>query len=112
MKKISYYIDFLIDFANQNLKKVVIAAIIIVLGVSFIFSDYGIIEIIKNKFTKTELRSKIALETKLSDSLSIRIRKLEYDTLEIERLARELYGMVKPNEKLFIYKYKTKEEKE
>jgi cell division protein FtsB len=43
-------------------------------------------------------------EIKLKDSLNREIFLMEYDTNEIEKIAREKYGMIKPNEKVIILK--------
>ncbi|MFW6276782.1 MAG: FtsB family cell division protein [Bacteroidota bacterium] len=40
----------------------------------------------------------------MHDSLKQRIKMLQKDTSEIERVAREKYGMVKPGEKVYILK--------
>jgi cell division protein FtsB len=37
-----------------------------------------------------------------SDSLRRQVRILETDSTEIERLARERYGYIRPNEEVFI----------
>lgn len=67
-----------------------------------LFSNYGVItrlslmsETEKLEQTMTELRA-------TSDSLRRQVRILESDSTEIERLARERYGYIRPNEEVFI----------
>jgi len=72
-----------------------------------VFSDHGVLKRIKLESQKKELSQKIELEYKYKDSLNKVIKKLQNDTLEIERIAREKYGMVKPGEEVFIIKQKT-----
>ncbi len=110
IKKISRYIEKSIDFLNKNFRKILIYGAGGILLINFIFSDYGLIVMIKNYFTKKEVKAKIIKEDIMYDSLNTRINKLKFDTTEIERIARETYGMVKQNEKLYIYKEKKEDE--
>lgn len=100
----SKYIDKLTELISSNLKKVMIVTLAVVLLFTFVFSEYGIIRIVENKYSKNVVMGKIEKEKRKSDSLAARVKVLQYDTLEIERIARELYGMVKPSEKIYIYK--------
>lgn len=110
--KLSYYLDQALEFANKNLKKVVSLGILIFILYTFVFSDYGLIVYFKNKMIAKDLREEIQKEIQMRDSLNYRINQLKYDTLEIEKIARELYGMSKPNEKLYIYKNQSGEKNE
>lgn len=77
---------------------------------SFImFSDHGIIKRYNLESQKKEYAKKIELEYKNKDSLNRIIKKLRSDTLEIERIAREKYGMVKPGEEVYIIRKKKAE---
>lgn len=110
LKKITSFIEKSIAFFNANLRKIIIYGIMGLLLFNFIFSDYGLVKIIKNHIAKNNLQTKIIKQEKLYDSLSSRIEKLKFDTLEIERISRETYGMVKQNENIYIYKEKKKDE--
>lgn len=103
IKKISSIIEKIVIFTNKNLRKIIIYGIALFLFINFIFSDYGIIELISNNLKKKSIKTKIYQEEKHYDSLLKRVNELKYDTLEIERISRETYGMVKQNEKLYIY---------
>lgn len=83
-------------------RKVLLAALILVLGGIFIFGHRGLIkwyqlrQIGKAMETKNE-----SLENEIQD-LSARIRALEEgDSLELERMARH-WGMVRPGEEVYI----------
>lgn len=78
--------------------------------INFVFSEFGIINIISLKMERSDLRSKILQEKHKRDSLRSRIQCLEQDSTEIERLAREYYGMLKPGESLYLYKDTLKSE--
>ncbi len=67
----------------------------------FMFSDHGIYTRFSLESKKTELYESISQEQKNADSLQKIIKKLRTDTLEIERIAREKYGMIKPGEEVF-----------
>ena len=92
-------------------KRVIIAGsiVIIVLGL-FLFSKHGLITRIQLENQKKEIQQKIKNEKRISDSLKNVIRSLRYDTLEIEREAREKYGMVKPGEEKYFIKSENTEE--
>jgi cell division protein DivIC len=51
---------------------------------------------------KTELKEKISKAKKETDSLKHRIDELKTNELEIERVAREKYGMKKKGETIYI----------
>jgi len=65
-------------------------------------SDYGFITRLQLEQRKSELTDSIQSARTNVDSLFVRSKKLRYDTLEIERLAREKYGLARPGEQVFI----------
>jgi cell division protein FtsB len=77
-----------------------------------IFSPSGVINriILTNK--KAELLQKIESENRTRDSLDKQIKKIVKDTTEIEKIAREKYGMKFPGEKIYIVPAKKKTPKE
>ena len=79
---------------------VVISAVLFYL----LFSSHGIVQRISLEYKLTELKEQLSNERKIKDSLQNKIRKLRYDTLEIERAAREKFGMVKDGEKVYYIK--------
>jgi len=59
---------------------------------------------------RSTLKENITGEKLINDSLKKRIEFLKTDSLEIERIAREYYGMTKPQEKLYIFKKRKNDE--
>ncbi len=84
-------------------------AILLFLAIAFaaffaLFSPYGLFFSIKIEKLKNEKLIKLEKLRKERDSLSLRLKKLKTDSLEIERIAREKYGMIKPGEEVYILK--------
>lgn len=71
--------------------------------VAFIlFSNYGVVTRLTLISETSELEGHVNDLRSTSDSLRQQIKILESDSTEIERLARERYGYVRPNEEVFI----------
>jgi cell division protein FtsB len=56
----------------------------------------------------TDLEKELIQHQQITNSMNIAIKKLKLDTLEIERIAREKYGMTKPNEDVYYIKKDSK----
>jgi cell division protein FtsB len=67
-----------------------------------LFSSRGLFARISLEWERRTVLERVKAVTLEQDSLRNVIRSLESDTLLIERLAREKYGMVKPGEHVFI----------
>jgi cell division protein FtsB len=82
--------------------------IILLIGIFFtifiIFSDYGVIKRISLEMQSSEQKDEIIFQKRVTDSMQIAIEKLKNDTFEIERIAREKYGMCKKNEDVYYIK--------
>jgi len=96
---------------NQNItpkrskKRKILYFLVIALMLYFlIFDNYGLIKRFNLENQNEEKRAMIYNEIKLKDSLNREIFLMEYDTNTIEKIAREKYGMIKPNEKVIILK--------
>lgn len=74
---------------------------IVILSIA-LFSQSGIINRIILTRKQEELIEQINYEQKIFDSLTKEINRLKTDTLEIEKIAREKYGMKRPGEKIFL----------
>jgi cell division protein FtsB len=86
-------------------RKALIAAIVVaVAGAFFLFSPYGIIKSIKLAGQRTDAYNELLHIKKTNDSLRDKIHQIRTDTIEIERIAREKYGLVKKGERVFIRK--------
>jgi cell division protein FtsB len=67
-----------------------------------LFSSRGLFARVSLEWERRTLQERVKAVTLEQDSLRNVIRSLESDTLLIERLAREKYGMIKPGERVFI----------
>ncbi len=90
-------------FADGHTRKQVlfIVALLTFIGL-VLFSDYGLLNTVKLQNERLEIRRKQKEELIVTDSLKRHIKRLRYDTLYIERVAREKFGLVKPGEKIFV----------
>jgi cell division protein FtsB len=76
-----------------------------------LFSDYGLVNRFRMDYEKVRLNENLQQQKNISDSLKNEIKLLQTDTLTIERVAREKYGMKKKNEELMIIRNKVEEKK-
>jgi len=104
LKKLLY------DFKENSKKrfKWILFAIFISVFAFILISDHGLIKRFALESEKSNLTNRIEQEYKVKDSLNSIIKKLQNDTLEIERIAREKYGMVKSGEEVFYIKPENK----
>lgn len=87
---------------NKQYRKQVMYIIVLVLFILFAgFSDYGLINTVRLQNRQSELREEYLRLEHEKDSLHRHIERLRYDTLYIERVAREKYGLIKPGEIIF-----------
>jgi cell division protein FtsB len=84
--------------------KIIIAFVCVLIISIPIFSDYGIVKRISLEMRSDELKKEISLQKQVTDSLQTTINKLQKDTFEIEKIAREKYGMSKKDEEIFYLK--------
>lgn len=87
---------------RKRLVLIVIMTFIVLLFVAF--SNYGIITRYGLSSDTTQLSGALMEQSRISDSLRTVIKRLETDTTEIERLARERYGYVREGEEVFVIK--------
>lgn len=90
---------------GMKLKRIIIGSILSIVVIAFIlFSDHGLIKRVKLEIEKKAITTKIDKEQKEQDSLNQVMERLKYNMFDVEKIAREHYGMVKPNEKIYIIK--------
>lgn len=86
-------------------KRVIVITILTAAILAFVmFSSHGILSRLKIASDAAQLRTTLSKMKDEEDSLRAEIVKLQNDTLEIERLARERYGYVRLGEKVFVIK--------
>lgn len=67
-----------------------------------LFTNHGVVKRIELEMRQKTIEREIDRQRIVTDSLLRHIRILETDTLEIERLARQNYGMIKPGEVVYF----------
>jgi len=93
-------------FIRNNFRLILVVAISILILYHFLFSDYGFLRKWDLENQKKKILAQINREIQIRDSLKDRIRALKYDTLEIERVARIKYGLVKEGEVTYVFRKK------
>ncbi|MDR0926161.1 MAG: septum formation initiator family protein [Ignavibacteria bacterium] len=88
----------------NNRKYVAALATGVIVLLLLLFSNYGLVKRFSLERQTNELQKEIAMYKQIEDSMQIKIAKLRNDTLEIERIAREKYGMQKPSEVIYYIK--------
>jgi cell division protein FtsB len=98
-------------YENPIKRHLVVGGVILfVILILYLFTDYGAI----NKISYLSQKEDLVLKSKKLkheiDSLKDLEQKLKTDTLAIERLAREKYGMIKEGETVIFIKKKKDDE--
>ncbi len=75
-----------------------------VIIVFFVFYKYGLLQRFILEQKNEVVEQEIINAKRVEDSLRWYIKILTYDTLEIEKIAREQYGMIRPNEEVIYVK--------
>ena len=99
-------------YENPVKRHLVVGGVILfIILIFYLFTDYGAINKISYINKESELTEKTEKLVAEIDSLKKLEIQMKNDTLEIERVAREKYGMIKQGEKvIFINKKKVDEE--
>jgi cell division protein FtsB len=98
---------------NRNkLRLFLVIGIIIFFVYLLFFSDFGYLTKWKLERERKDLLLQIQMELNRKDSLENRIKLLQTDTFEIERIAREQYGLVKEGEEIYAITKKKENRKE
>ena len=88
--------------SKKNKIKLYALVAFIMLGLaSLIFVDLGVMRLVELKKIKRSLNTDIQFLLSQQIGLNDEIHKLTYDTLYIEKIAREKFLMVRPGEKVF-----------
>ena len=89
---------------NNNRRRISIFAFFLLLIIFFCFSDYGFIKRIELERQSNQLTEEIIQLEQITDSINLIIEKLKFNDYEIERIAREDYGLLMQNEEIYIIK--------
>ncbi|MCS7230085.1 MAG: septum formation initiator family protein [Candidatus Kryptonium sp.] len=90
----------------SNPVNLIFISIVIALLFYLVFAEKGLIKRVKLEIELKKLKKEIEKIENENASLREKIHKLETDPKEIERIAREKYGMAKEGEEVFIIKEK------
>jgi cell division protein FtsB len=84
-------------------RRLLIGGIFLAFLLGFIlFTNHGLVMRFKLELHERAINTEIERHQLRRDSLRAQIRTLTTDTLEIERLARQNYGLIKPNEEVYF----------
>ncbi len=75
----------------------------IYLSISLVFGDMGLIRYLELNRTKMNLESQLSEINRQNEQLRTQLKLLKEDPFSREKLAREEYGLSKPNEYIFKY---------
>ncbi len=92
----------LFQIGKTHFRILIVFLLVSLVFYSLIFSDYGYIRKWKLEQQKKSLLNNIRRQIEIRDSLRNRIKLLTYDTTEIEKIAREKYGLIKEGEVLYV----------
>jgi len=73
------------------------------LSISLLFGDMGLLRYLELHRTKTNLENQITEINRQNEQLKTQLKLLKEDPFYREKLAREEYGLAKPNEYIFHY---------
>ena len=98
-------------YQNPIKRHLVVGGVLIcIILVFYLFTDYGIISKYNYISKRNNLKDKSERLITEIDSIKALTKQLKSDTLEMERLAREKYGMVKERETVLFLKKSEDEE--
>lgn len=86
---------------------IIIGGMTLVVIAFILFSPYGIVTRIGLSGEQQDLGETLVELRRVEDSLRRHVGRLQTDSTEIERLARERYGYIRPGEEVFIIKRDT-----
>ena len=100
-----------IDETQKKLVQGALSLIGILMALTFIFGDHGLLQLYKLKKEKNKIQNHITNFREEKEKLVSEKHRLENDIDYIEKLAREKYRMAKPGEKVFKVITGTEKEK-
>ncbi len=93
--------------AEVRKKKLIFLTVVILsfiyLSISLVFGDMGLFRYLELNRTKTNLEKQIDEINTQNEQLRTQLKLLKEDPFYREKLAREEYGLSKPNEYIFQY---------
>ena len=88
---------------SMKRRRIIIGGILFATFLGFVlFTNHGLLKRIQLEYRELSIERQIERQHTITDSLLHHINILKTDTLEIERLARINYGMIKPGETVYF----------
>ncbi len=88
---------------RRRRRRLVLAGLLLVPVLAFlVFSSYGLGSRLRLEMEQADIHERIDAAQERRDSLETAIERLHSDTLYIERLARERFGMIRPGERVYL----------
>jgi cell division protein FtsB len=81
----------------------VVSLSFVYLSLSLVFGDMGLFRYLELNRTKANIENQITEINRQNEQLRIQLKLLKEDPFYREKLAREEYGLSKPNEYIFQY---------
>ena len=81
----------------------VIVLTLLYLSISLVFGDMGLFKFLELNRTRTSLEKQIAQISSQNEQLRSQLKSLKDDPFYREKLAREEYGLSRPDEYIFQY---------
>ncbi len=90
----------------RNKRKIALYSFLLIVILTLVFSEYGIYKRLSLLSTYNDLHSDMYHLNYETDSLKREMKTLRSDNREIERIAREEYGLVKKGENILFFQSK------
>ncbi|RKZ07186.1 hypothetical protein DRQ05_03535 [bacterium] len=88
---------------SSKAAKLILLIIVSLIVVVFIVGDVGLINLLSAKRRIEKLEKKIADLKAENEALNKKIAKLKSDPFEVEKVARERYGYIRPGDKVYRF---------
>jgi cell division protein FtsB len=88
---------------KQMIFYTVIVLTLLYLSISLVFGDMGLFKYLELNRTRTSLEKQIAQISNQNEQLRSQLKSLKNDPFYREKLAREEYGLSRPDEYIFQY---------
>ncbi len=98
----------MLKLLSSNKKSLILIFIALVVIIFAIFSNYGLLKRLNIIEKQQKLETTIKNYNNEIDSLNKRLEILTNDDFELEKLAREKFGLIKPGEKIYFVEQKNK----
>ena len=88
---------------SSKAARIILLIIVSLILVIFIVGDVGLINLISARHRIERLEKKIDVLKAENTALQSKISKLKTDPFEIEKIARERYGYIRPGDKVYRF---------